>query len=406
MTSSSGSRRGRSPGVSARSYRSAVSELPLLGASDTRAIRRLRPDPVPPALIRKVCEAGTFAPSGGNRQPWFFIAVTDPERRAFVAERYRTAFRTTSSRRVAAAEDPSYPEAKRRNLRAAMHLAEHLHEVPVLLFVAGWTRRGAPQLQALFPAIQNVLLACRAVGLGASLTTVHRAYGREIDDWLGLPENAPTCALLPIGWPRRTPWATGAAVGRHVPLRGALSGRRFPAIGRRFRRWRSSTSTPATAEARRAAAVRMRRAITAVVAAEVVAAREHHALGEARRRASSRDSRPRPRPARRATRRPRSARDLGGDRQRRRVVAAEPVGQVELEVGGARRSEESDQRDAAAQIFRKPVCEERHDVGAARVADEEDARRPPAFAVGAEHPRQVGARHRRACAWSRNRRAS
>ena len=56
-------------------------------------------------------------------------------------------------------------------------------------------------MQALFPAIQNVLLACRAVGLGASLTTVHLAYGREIDAWLGLPENAPTCALLPIGWP-------------------------------------------------------------------------------------------------------------------------------------------------------------------------------------------------------------
>jgi nitroreductase len=161
----------------------------------------LRPDPVPSALIRKVCEAGTFAPSGGNRQPWFFIAVTEPARRAFVAERYRAAFQTYIQPAITAAEDPSYPEAKRRNLRAALHLAEHLHEVPVLLFVAGWTRRGAAQTQALYPAIQNVLLACRAVGLGASLTTVHLAYGREIDGWLGLPENAPTCALLPIGWP-------------------------------------------------------------------------------------------------------------------------------------------------------------------------------------------------------------
>lgn len=177
-------------------------DVPLLeGIRTTRAIRRLKPDPVPPELVRKVCEAGTFAPSGGNRQPWFFVAVTEPERRAFVAERYLTAFRAYIAPAVAAAEDPAYPEAKRRNMRAAIHLAEHLHEVPVLLFVAGWTRRGAPQLQALFPAIQNVLLACRAVGLGASLTTVHLAYGREIDAWLGLPENAPTCAMLPIGWP-------------------------------------------------------------------------------------------------------------------------------------------------------------------------------------------------------------
>ena len=69
------------------------------------------------------------------------------------------------------------------------------------LFVAGWLRRGEPQLQALFPAVQNILLACRAVGLGASLTNVHRAFGSEIDTYLGLPEDRPTCALIPIGWP-------------------------------------------------------------------------------------------------------------------------------------------------------------------------------------------------------------
>jgi nitroreductase len=178
-------------------------DVPLLeGIRTTRAIRRLRPDPVPRELVRKVCEAGTFAPSGGNRQPWIFVAVTDPERRAWVADRYREAFRAYIAPAVEAARRPDFPEAARRMQRAAIHLAEHLDEVPVLLFVAGWTRRGQPQLQALMPAVQNVLLACRAVGLGASLTTLHTAFGRELDAWLGLPENAPTCALLPIGWPR------------------------------------------------------------------------------------------------------------------------------------------------------------------------------------------------------------
>ncbi len=178
-------------------------EVPLLeGIRTTRAIRRLRPDPVPPALIRKVCECGSFAPSGGNRQPWFFIAVTESERRAFIAERYRRAFHAYMEPAQRAAQAPDFSEAKRRNLRAALHLADHLHEAPVHLLVAGFTRRGEPQLQALFPAIQNVLLACRAVGLGASLTTLHRAFGVEIDAWLGLPENCPTCALIPIGWPR------------------------------------------------------------------------------------------------------------------------------------------------------------------------------------------------------------
>ena len=70
------------------------------------------------------------------------------------------------------------------------------------LFVGGYQRRGVEQAQAIFPCIQNILLACRAVGLGASLTTVHRSHGAEIDAMLGLPEDRPTSALLPIGWPR------------------------------------------------------------------------------------------------------------------------------------------------------------------------------------------------------------
>jgi nitroreductase len=177
-------------------------DVPLLeGIRTTRALRRLRPDPVPRALIRKVCEAGTFAPSGGNRQPWQFVAVTDAETRRFVAERYRPAFEAYIGPAREAAKAPAYPASKRRTTAAASWLAEHLHEVPVHLFVAGWTRRGEPQLQALMPAVQNVLLACRAVGLGASLTTLHLAFGREIDARLGLPEGCPSCALLPIGWP-------------------------------------------------------------------------------------------------------------------------------------------------------------------------------------------------------------
>lgn len=178
-------------------------DVPLLeGIRTTRAIRRLRPDPVPRELVRKVCEAGTFAPSGGNRQPWKFVAVMDPERRRWVAERYRPAFHAYIAPAVEAARDPGFPEAARRMQRAAIHLADHLHEAPVHLFVAGWKRRGEPQLQALFPCVQNLLLACRAVGLGASLTTLHRSFGEECDRFLGLPEDCPTCALLPIGWPR------------------------------------------------------------------------------------------------------------------------------------------------------------------------------------------------------------
>src|SRR5688572_23060622 len=102
-----------------------------------RAIRRLKPDPVPPALIRKVCEAGTFAPSGGNRQPWCFVAVTDADRRAWFAERYRAVFRPYIQPAIDASKSPDFPARKRKILAGGVHLAEHLHEAPVHLFVAG-----------------------------------------------------------------------------------------------------------------------------------------------------------------------------------------------------------------------------------------------------------------------------
>ncbi len=178
-------------------------DLPLLeGIRSCRAIRRLDTREVPTALIRKVCEAGTFAPSGGNRQPWMFIAVSEAERKRWIAERYLSAFREYIAPVIARFDDPEYPDAKKRNAKAALHLAEHLHEAPVLLFVAGYTRRGQPQTQALFPAVQNILLACRAVGLGASLTTIHRAHGEEIDSYLGLSPRTPSCVMIPIGWPK------------------------------------------------------------------------------------------------------------------------------------------------------------------------------------------------------------
>lgn len=177
-------------------------DIPLLeGLRTTCSIRRFRPDPVPRELVRKVVAAGTFAPSGGNRQPWIFVAVTDPAKRMWIAERYRRAFDGYIAPAKRAAEAGDLPASKRRSVASAIHLAETLAQVPVHLFVAGWTRRGEVQAQALFPAIQNILLACRAVGLGACLTQLHLAHGREIDTELGLPPDRPSVALIPIGWP-------------------------------------------------------------------------------------------------------------------------------------------------------------------------------------------------------------
>ncbi|MAG33378.1 MAG: hypothetical protein CL908_21085 [Deltaproteobacteria bacterium] len=193
--------------------------LPLLeGIRTARAIRRLRPDPVPRALIRKVCEAGPFAPSGGNRQPWVFVAIDDAGKRQWIGDRYRPVFQRYIQPAIERAERENFPERLRRNMKAALHLAQHLHEAPVLLFIAGWQRRHKPQLQAIFPCAQNVLLACRAVGLGASFTTLHRSFGEECDRLIGLPEEIPSGVMIPIGWP----------LGRHgVPPRESVDSKLF-----------------------------------------------------------------------------------------------------------------------------------------------------------------------------------
>jgi nitroreductase len=204
-----------------------------------RAMRRLKPDPVPEALIWKVVEAGTQAPSGGNSQPWRFVVVQDPQLKRFIQERYRAALSlylragadaATCRANAAAARDqatadtaksaaatssgaaPSPAAARRARVAvAANHLADHLHEAPILLFVCLMPRdlpllgdrphRGPAIYASIFPAVQNVLLACRALGLGATLTTLHLLHEDEIKERLGIPTEVETVALLPIGYP-------------------------------------------------------------------------------------------------------------------------------------------------------------------------------------------------------------
>jgi len=193
-----------------------MSEIGLFEAMYTaRAIRRFRPDPVPDELVAKVVEAGTMAPSATNAQPWAFVVVRDGDVKRFVQERYAETFHAAYAR----ARDMIGRGASgnpKRLLDAATHLADHLHEVPVLLFCCV-TRYGAehpgrehqPRYDSIFPAVQNVLLACRGVGLGACLTTLHTVHEREIHDRLGIPAEWASPAMIPIGWP----------ADRHGPIR-------------------------------------------------------------------------------------------------------------------------------------------------------------------------------------------
>jgi nitroreductase len=185
-----------------------------------RSMRRLKPDPVPDAMIWKVIEAATRAPSGGNTQPWRFLVVRDAATKAFIQERYKRGwdrYVVANLQAAAAAPTPMTPaesEARMRMVSAATHLAEHLHEAPVLLVVCMMPRAldlppdpesqppsGAALYASIFPAVQNVLLTCRALGLGATLTTLHLLYEKSIKARLGIPDEVQTVALVPIGYP-------------------------------------------------------------------------------------------------------------------------------------------------------------------------------------------------------------
>ena len=154
---------------------------------NVRAMRRLKPDPVPMELIWKVLNAGVQAPSGQNAQPWRFVLVSEPARKKWFADRYKRAIekRSTSTR-----DESSRKKNPGRQLKALYHQMDHLHEVPYLLFVCGkcdWPFKvpehervgeGPPNYGAVYPCVQNILLACRALGLGAALTTMHQVRGR------------------------------------------------------------------------------------------------------------------------------------------------------------------------------------------------------------------------------------
>ncbi len=189
-----------------------MSEIGLFEAMHSmRAMRRLKPDPVPLEMIRKILDAGIRAPSGQNLQAWAFLVLQDPEGKKFFQERYHHSIVERFGNITPAAEDRS-PMA--RMARAALYLAEHMHEAPVLLLVCGkrdWPfsvpaeRRighAPPSYGSIYPGVQNILLACRGLGLGASLTTMHQMFEDELHERFDIPEEYGVVATIPIGFPQ------------------------------------------------------------------------------------------------------------------------------------------------------------------------------------------------------------
>jgi nitroreductase len=167
----------------------------------TRSMRRLKPDPIPDALLTQVLEAGTFAANGGNMQSWRFLVIRDPAIKSAAAAFYRKAWHEVVGPRYRSGGPApgTTPERFTRMLAAAEHLADHLHEAPVWIVPCLTGPRGSGA--SIFPAVQNMLLACRALGLGTTLTTLYLMHEKETEAAMGLPEDVHSYAILPIGFP-------------------------------------------------------------------------------------------------------------------------------------------------------------------------------------------------------------
>jgi nitroreductase len=171
----------------------------------TRAMRRLRPDPVPDEMIRKILQAGASAANGGNYQRWRFLVIKDPAIKRAVQAWYKRAFDEVVGPRYKNSAPPPGVTRERylRQHAAVEYLTEHFHEAPVWI-VACLEEAGTPNRWAgasIYPAVQNMLLAARALGLGSTLTTRHLLYEKEAEAALGLPPGVHSYAILPIGYP-------------------------------------------------------------------------------------------------------------------------------------------------------------------------------------------------------------
>lgn len=189
----------------------------------TRAIRRFRPDPIPEDVLWTILDAAIRGPTGANRQHWGWIVVREPEAKRRIAVWFRREFDDTYGRVDESAltatgriQSGAYTVSEEidhgldaRNYRAVKHLAHHLAEAPAIVFPAmyggpGSRRAGRNPRRAgasIYGAVQNLLLAARALGLGAAPTTLGLTDKPAAREALGLPAAVEPYVIVPVGWP-------------------------------------------------------------------------------------------------------------------------------------------------------------------------------------------------------------
>ena len=178
--------------------------MDLFEAMETaRSIRRLSTRPVERELLEKLIYYATRAPSGGNRQPWAFIVVTRPDLIARLGELYREASEDVF---IGVINRPDADEETKRLYTSALRLSRAMAQAPALILPCLHGRppadpaAAAGRYASIFPAVQNLLLAARGLGLGTVLTTVHRRREAEVRAVLGIPDDVEPVALIPVGY--------------------------------------------------------------------------------------------------------------------------------------------------------------------------------------------------------------
>ena len=191
-----------------------------------RAIRDFTTDAVPEEIIGRVLDAAIRAPSATNAKFCHFVVVRDPDVRAGLGALYLEVQQESYGnpevvRTWLADKDP-------RVVQAAADFAEVIHEVPVLIVVCSTE----PHVESsVYPAVQNLMLAARSLGLGTVLTTMLAFRAPQARELLGMPDEAIIHCMIPLGWPakpfgpvRRWPveevthWDGWGAMHEHVPL--------------------------------------------------------------------------------------------------------------------------------------------------------------------------------------------
>jgi nitroreductase len=170
----------------------------------TRAMRRVKPDPVPEDVVKRMLDAAIRSPSGGNTQNWRFVTVTRPDLRAEMGRLYAEAWvelnRTVYAGKREQAEQ-SGDEQTVRVMRSSQWLADHFGEVPLVVLAY---HRNDPTGASIYPAVWNLMLAARGAGVGTTLTTILGAFRHdEVAALLGVPveKGWRNAAAVPCGYP-------------------------------------------------------------------------------------------------------------------------------------------------------------------------------------------------------------